>query len=330
MTTEHELNVHNKELEYPGSLYVGPEMLTALEQTSRGEPLTWGATPLQPYRPDIAIQQREVRRQISDFFPKQPKKVPYGLSWDTARYIEDNFIMRNQRRLSRNYDSYQYRGNTNISKIPLWALGFVDRSLSGHASPAEIIATAEIEQIPTAELGSISIPYGMRIEENLEPMREAVKEGVLFHGGTLVEPQPVLEVRHANFLTTEYEATEPTLLMTRIVKIGEIGEDIKVMERSSFGVVLPRLAPELIEEITDIRYSETWSKKILKIKGFEEAVFNALENNEYGVVVPVSTTAVQVNERLVKNLLENNQHKEARQLLIAHQALASSGKASLI
>ena len=215
------------------------------------------------------------------------------------------------------------------TQIPLLALGFVDRSLAGHASPAEIIATAEIEQIPTVELASLSHPYGQRIEQ-LVPMREAVHDGIIFHGGELLEAKPSLRVKHANFLTAEYEANEPTLLMTRTVNIGKIGENIDVMERSSFNVVLPRLAPELIDSITDIRYSETWSKDILATPGFEQMVFDALENDDYDMVVPVSTTAFEINKKLVAELLENKQHKERRQLQMTRYAIANSGKASLI
>jgi hypothetical protein len=329
MNTEHQSISTSGELAATHFLDLSPQKISDLEQTSRGEPLTWGATPLQPYREDVAAQQRFVRTEIGKLFPESPRQVPFDLHWDTARYIEDNFIMRTQRRMSRNYDSYQYRGISDPTQIPLQALGFVDRSLAGHASPAEIIATADVEQIPTAELASLSHPYAKRIEL-LAPMRAALQEGILFHDGTIVESQPSLKVKHANYLTAEYEAFEPTLLMTRTVCIGKIGEDIDVMERSSFNVILSRIAPELVESITDIQYSETWSKDILGLPGFEKKVFTALENNDYDVAVPVSTTAFEVNKKLVKELLENKQHKERRQLQMTRHAIANSGKASLI
>jgi len=329
MTTDREFNVPHGEPDFPGSFYARPEMLKALEQTSRGEPLTWGATPLEPYRKDVAEQQREVGRKISELFPKRAKTVPFGLSWDTARFIEDNYIMRTQRRVSRNYDNYQYRGKFDISDIPQEALGFVERCNTGHASPAEIMATIDMEQIAAADVATLTIPYGQRIE-HLEPMREAIREGAAIHGGELLPLKPTLEVRNANFLTPIYEATEPSLLMTRTYDTAKIDVNTKIMERSSFNVVLPRLAPELSQVIQEIQYNEEWSARILALRGFEKAVLDALSANRHEVAVPVSVTALEVNYRLVKKLLENKQHIRDRTMLINRRAMEESAKPSMI
>jgi hypothetical protein len=329
MTNEQDFELPKKELDIPDSLYLGPEMLMDLERTSRGEPLTWGATPLEPHRKDIAIQQSNVQSEISEYFPKSGKDVPFKLKWDTARYIEDNYVMRTAHRVNRNYESYQSRGKFDISEVPIEALSFVDRSLTGHASPAEIIATADIQQIPTAELASLSHPYGKRME-HLEPARAAVREGILFFGGELCETNHQYEVKSSNYFTDEYKAIEPSLLMTRMTQMGKIGEDIAVFERSSFVVILSRLVPEFSEQIQAIEYNKSWSSDILHIPGFSEAVERALEANNYESVVPISTTVFETNNRLVKELLENDEHIARRQKQMAQKALADARDSRLL
>lgn len=331
MSAEHEFNARNKKLETPVSLYVGPEMLAALEQTSRGEPLTWGATPLEPHRPDLLAQQREVRTSIQSLFPKTPKQVPFGLDWDTAQFIENDFIMRNAQRVDRNYVSYQYRGVFDLSKVPLHALGFVDRSLSGHASPAEIMATTNILQIPAAELASISVPYGgERLKKYQQPMRAAVKEAVLFFDGEILDSDPVYEVRHANYHDPSYRGTEPVLTMTRIIDVGRIGDEVTVIERASFDAILSRLTPDLVEEIVKIPYDKNWSKNILAVPGYEAAVADAMKDDRHDLVVPISITAAAKNSRLIETLIKNKEHRQSRTLLMTRKALEESGKPTLL
>ncbi len=329
MNMEHEFQAPKKELDLPGSLNVSPKMLKALAKMTRGEPLTWGATPLEPHRRDVATQQRAVQRNIRNRFPQTPEKVPYDLDWATALYIQDNYEMRTARRVSKNYDSYQNRGNFDLSAVPLEALSMLDRSLSGHAAPAELMLTSRLEEIATIELASDSHLYGEGITD-LTPMRQATEEGILFFGGNVSNKAPVYEVRHASYFNSEYRNAVPSLLMTRTVEVGELSDDEKTYERSSFNAILPRMVPKLMGQIKDIKYDQEWSSKILKLPGFEDAVFSSLDDDRYDVAVPVSTTSVLVNARLEKELLHNKKHTEARQREIAKRALMDNGRFTIL
>ena len=311
MTNEHESQVPKRELEIPGSVYLEPEMLMALEKMERGKPLTWGATPLEPYRPDIAVQQRKVEREIRKRFPKSPEEVPFGLDWETAIYIHGMYDMRSVHRLMRNQESYAYRGNPNPSNLPEKAQEMIERAIRGRASPAEIGATGEIEQDPTIELASVSHLWGKRMEY-LPPMRRAIEDGIKLRKGKTLPSNRTYEARHAIYFNREFRKAEPSLLMTRTTEIGEIGEHIKDIERSSFVIILSRLALEQTADIMSIPYGDQWSQRILSLPGFEDAVDKALDKDRYDIAVPMSTTTIEVNERYVEEFLNNEEHRAQR------------------
>jgi hypothetical protein len=329
MNAERERQESGKKRASPGSFDVSPEMLIALAQFSRGDPRTWGPTPLEPHRRDVATQQRDVQRTIRNRFPKTPEEVLFDLDWATARYIQDNYEMRTARRISKNYDSYQNRGNFDISAVPLEALDMLDRSLSGNAAPAELMLVSRIQAIATIELASDSHLYGLGIQD-LKPMRQAIADGISFFGGKLSNKDPEYEVRHASYFNSEYRNAVPSLLMTRKSEVGDLSDEEKVSERSSFNVILPRLTPRLVGQIKDIKYDKDWSSRILRLPGFEEAVATSLGDDHYDVSVPISTTVVEVNSRLKADLLEDRQYLERRQREIAKRALMAYGHYSIL
>lgn len=312
MTHEHEFEAPKKELEIPVSIYLTPEKLKDLAQMSRGEPLTWGTTPLDPYRPDIVAQQNVVHRDLDETFPKKSRQVPYGLKWGTARFIHDNYLIRRYHRETRNHGSYLSRGKVDISDYPLEVLDFIDRSIAGNASPAEIILAAQLQQIPTAELGSVTHLYGGERLKLLKPMRAAIRDGIEYFGGTVCESKPEYEVAGVNYFNQDYDITEPCLLMTRTTKIGEITQTIKVIERSSFVLVIPRLDTQLASAIKQTKYGKTWADDITSISGFEETVSQLLQTDQHDKAVPISTTSVYIDEQLVEKLLKDESYQKER------------------
>ena len=326
---------HERGLATPASLYEGSESLLGLELTARGEPETFGPTPLDPYLPAVKDQQRQVAERHESLFMSE-ESIPQNIDEPMSHFIHDNNQSRLQHRIQRNYDSYQYRGKFDLSDIPFDALDITSRTLTGHASPAEIIMVSDILEVPTIELGTIAIPYGQRFE-HIQPMRRAVDEGILFHGGELVSSEPVFQVKRANYFDNEYSGGAQGLLMTRSITRGYIGNNIECVERSSFVVMLdylglsPNNKKELKKDhhedrqkhvaitnaIMETPYGKDWSDTILNIPGFEEAILEAFDADDFDVVVPISMTAFAVNHQLVEKYLKNTAHCEARQLAMA-------------
>ena len=305
---------------------VDANMLELLSLTERGAPDTWGSTPLNPHRSDVSEQQLEIRKNLDTLFPIKGSAIPYGIDEDTALFIRDCNMARVSHRTDKNYQNYGYRGVYDLSVLPAAYAEIADRSETGHASPAELLFIDTELQIPAIELASLTVGYGQRMEQ-LEPMRQAVNNGVELFNGLNKRSSPSYQVKKASYEHgDEYCNVPPALLMTRTVNTGIIlDSNIIVAERSSFVLRLDELDKYDLSMHKTIMKTHSASGKLTDIEdipGFSELITELFNNNDYETLVPISVTAYAVNHDY-EHLLHDDEFKRRRSMLIASEAYAS-------
>lgn len=326
MTTPHEAapSGHEHRLRSAdGTFELTPIFLEGLAKLRRGEPLGWGATPLHPYLPAIASQQKGVRSHLTQLFNKPPFKVPEPF----ARYVYNWNQSRVTHRLDKNFESFSHRTQFDLTETPDELQEAQARVLAGHASPAEVIVVATQLGVPTFELASLTHPYGQRMED-LEPMREAVLESIRYCDGEIFdEPEETFRVKGFSYLDapTDEGGDIPSLRITRTKTLAKLDEDTKVYERSSFVL---RLDEAILSQIVGMEFNMAWAKEILKIPGFIEHIQAVLESDDFESAVPISTTTFAINERLVAEQLLNKETYDLRQRNITQGAL-KAGEAEM-
>lgn len=291
--------------------------IEGLAQFTRGEPLTWGATPLDPYLPEIREQQQGVQEYTTRLFNEPPFEV--------APSVENFVFICNQgrinHRLARNHESFFHREQMDLDMTPSNLQEIQSRVLTGHASPAEVIVIGTQLGVPTFELASVTHPYGQRIEE-LEPMREAVNEGILYNGGEIyADPLVEYKIKNAShLLDSSYDegGIAKSLRMTRTKTLGELADESYIYERSSFVYVL---SEEQFEQIDALEYDEMWSKNIFNLPGIKAAIESSLDENDFQTAIPISTTTYVVNKPLVRERYEHRPTYLQRQRELSSGAL---------
>ena len=330
MVPESELQQNSELNDLQPRFEVDTNLLEMLSFTQRGEPETWGSTPLNPHREDVSKQQRALTKKHQKLFPTTEGKIPFGLDVPTARFMSDCNVTRVSHRTDKNFLNYGYRGVYDFSHLPAAYAEIVDRAETGHASPAELLFVSTLLEIPAIELASITVGYGQRME-HLEPMREAVNIGVELFNGMNKRSTPHYQVKKASYEHgTDYADVPPSLLMTRTINTGIIQEhNIIVAERSSFVLRIDALDKKMRKQIFNTHADTGHLYAIEDIPGFSDLVTELFEKDAFETLVPISVTAFAVNHNY-EYLLHDEKYEEARQLLIARQALASGGQASLI
>jgi hypothetical protein len=286
--------------------------LSRIKENSKGEPLTWGATPLLASI-DIQLQQDAVKEVLNSLF--ESKNVPDYISPTMANYIDVLNMSRTFNRESKNQDSFAYRDKTDLDGIPLESLEVFERALRGYASPAELLFLASMLGIPTIELASLTHPYGQRIEL-LDEMRPSINEAIVLLGGTLVRGiLPEYEVKGSD--NPHNPAQMHGIHMTRKTLFGTLPDGTEVIERSSFVILIDALPVRIADLVRSTRFEDNpqWSKQVLKRTGLETIVPLLLKDDEYNKAVPVSTTMVAMNAPLMEKLF-TEQAIRARQLQI--------------
>lgn len=294
------------------------QTLESVRQNDRGEPLTWGATPL-VMTPEITLQQFAVQEVLQDLFSEE--NTPNYISSELAEYIHIINMARTAQRDARNTDSYIYRGAEGLGRLPLENLDILERTIKGSGSPAELLYIASVLEIPTIELGSLTHPYGQRIEE-LKNMRPAVNEAIVIMGGTLVTARnQEYEVKGSD--NPHDTSHAEGLHMTRKTIFGYLPDGTDVMERSSFILRIDQLPRDMKIAIREIPYKNntTWSQQVREVEGLCDYVHELLDGDAYEIAIPVSTTVVARNRQLEEKLLNPDATKARR---IKYLALLAS------
>jgi hypothetical protein len=284
----------------------------------RGEPLTWGATPL-VLSPDVVLQQNYTKNQIEELF--EDSHVPVYVSKNLAEYIEVLNMSRTYNREDRNRNSFVYRGKTDLDGVPIEVLDVLDGAIKGFASPAELLLIARVLEIPTIELASLTHPYGQRIDEHLDPMRRAVDEAVdLLGGQKMKDPLCAYEVKGSD--NPHDPSSMEGIHMTRKRIVGVLPDGTEIMERSSFVLLIDNLPPHVAAKIRSIKYDASWSDAVLNAANLHVLIPLFLEKNMYETAIPISTTVVAINPKLEERLLSKEAMRaRSRQYVDSHKSM---------
>ncbi|MDB5180187.1 MAG: hypothetical protein JWN12_819 [Candidatus Saccharibacteria bacterium] len=283
--------------------------LARISTNSIGEPLTWGATPLVSTW-EIKIQQDDVKAEINKLFSR--KNTPEYVSPELAQYIEILNMSRTANRETHNLESFAYREKADLNDLPGEVLEVIDRAARGFASPAELLFIQDLLGVPTIELASLTHPYGRERIKLLKEMRPAVNNAITLMGGALVRGiKPTFKIKGAQDLRNPKK--NGAIHMTRETPFGELPSGVKVMERSSFVVILDQLPSEQAEVIRSIPYenNKNWADSLGYRGGLYKLAPELLNNDDYEKAAPVSTTIVASNEALQAKLLSKEAVKEA-------------------
>jgi hypothetical protein len=284
----------------------------------RGEPLTWGSTPL-VLSPDVVLQQNGVKSLIAELF--EDGNIPSYVSKNLAEYIDVLNMSRTYNREDHNRNSFAYRGKTDLDGIPLKVLEVLDRAVKGFASPAELMLIAQILEIPTIELASLTHPYGGERIEMLKPMRAAVDQAIELLGGrTIKDKAPTYEVKGSD--NPHDPSSMEGIHMTRKRIVGVLPDGTEIMERSSFVILVDNLPEEVAQKIRSISYGENWAQEVLRAEDLNILIPMLLDEDVYDTAIPISTTVVAINPELERRLLSKEAMRARnRQYVDSHKSM---------
>ena len=299
----------------------------------RGEPGTFGSTPL-----DKAKTKMDQLILLDDLL-QYTYAVPTGVPLDIADYNCETFGDRFKRRMDANDENYTtsilhkeaFENDAEIQEV-------IERAEIGHAAPAELLVIRQLLGIRSVELACLTHPYGERIEEYLELMRDTVQDAITSLGGEYFEDaQPTYRLKEVLLSTTsDADITElyglkssqaladaekyggvRGLLMTRKREIGRMPDGTIIRERSSFilradenGVV----SEDAIKAMADLPMQPNWDDLVAIAGGLDGLSTDLLKNNEYSLAIPVATTIYAFNP-------ETAQQVAKREKVLGVQAL---------
>lgn len=278
--------------------HVPAGLLGAIALQPRGEPLTYGATPLD--RVATLSSQIEVRNELQQM---TYRNIPDDVPLEIMDYVHTNFAKRFDARAQANEENYLTA--LYLDQIPYLqpeVQEMIQRARLKNASPAEILVIRRILGIRSAEVACLSHPYGQHIEM-LDDMRSAAEEAHLLLGGTWDnDAEPWYRVK-------EVLDGDRGLLMTRKREPGWLPDNSRTRERSSFVLRTDskgHVSRKDLEAIKRLDQSDPlWQARAVEIAHLDEIVPELLKNNKYSQAIPNATTIFNFNEKTARAVREN-------------------------
>ena len=310
---EFEANAFNA-IDFETRFIPSKEVLDSIRFIPRGEPDTFGATPLDCQA--TSSQQIQLLERLQKLVDKD---VDVSIPASIREYMKDTLSMRFWGRATANYDKYATALRTAdefIDEPDAYAM-IVD-SLIGHASPAELLLVSEMLGTSGIELGCASIPYGKRIEE-VSAMRAAVRTSVEALGGTPLEDQPLRYIVRGIMNAPMWQSEQiEGFLMTRKRNIGIMPDGTIIRERTSF-ILRADIAGTIPESnIAAIQALDpeapNWRADVVTAGGLDEIATDLLEADEFTLAIPVSCTIYAFNEAREAEIIRRKKAKRDAQI----------------
>ena len=279
-----------------------------IEKLLHGEPLTWGATPLD--RVSTLHQQIDLLAELQVYTYCD---IPDDIDMEIIDYVHTTFAARFHGRGEANEENYMTALNPSEAVFSPEIIEMFKRGELGVASPAELLLTRGLKGIRSVELACLTHPYGERIEELLEVMRVAVQEQVEFMGGSYYEePETRYRVKEIIGYEKGEEKFDKGVLMTRKRTLGLMPDGTIIRERSSFVLRLDDTMPltdaerEALESV-DLSQPD-WQDTLVEVGRLDEIADILLKMNEYSLAIPIATTIYAYNPETTRLIEE----REAR------------------
>lgn len=276
----------------------------------RSDPLTWGATPLD--RVSTLHQQLDLVVSLQELTYRD---IPDDVDMEMIDFVHTTFASRFHGRGEANEENYMTALNPCDVIFSPSIIEMFKHGENGHASPAELLLTRQLKGIRSVELACLTHPYGKRIEELLEEMREAVQVQVEFMGGSYYEePETRYRVKEIIGYEKGKEKLDKGVLMTRKRTLGIMPDGTIIKERSSFVLRLDEATPLTAAErkaCEDVDLSQLgWQRKLVVVAKLDEMAGTLMEMNEYSLAIPIATTIYAYNPETAR-LVEERKEKES-------------------
>lgn len=305
-----------------------PELLELTSLIPRGEPETFGATPLDKLS---TIKQQN---DLLTLLLHQTYRIPDGVSLEIADYVHDTFRDRFYSRLNANDENYttslleksHYADNPEIIEL-------IQRGETGHASPFELLITQKLLGVRSVELACLTHPYGERIEM-LGEMRRVVDESVYLMGGeTLSDELPWYRIKDvilnsvpreewaSVFSLSNRERLEIAdeyggvagLLVTRKRDLGRMPDGTLIRERSSFvlraDAVITRSDFEALLDVD----ADIWDDTALEASRLDERIAELMAQDQHNVAIPIASTIYAFNKDIAKLVYRQRSLRPSRE-----------------
>jgi hypothetical protein len=312
MMQENELTLTgNPEMHKSTELYELSTFFDEIKTFNKGDPLTWGATPLD--RMSTLQQQLKLVIDLQEFTYRD---IPDDVDMEIIDFVHTTFAARFHGRAEANEENYMTSLNATDAVFSPKIIEMFIRGEHGHALPAELLLTRELKGIRSVELACLTHPYGTRIEEYLEKMRESVKDQVEFMGGSYYdEPETRYRVKEIIGYSKGEEKFDKGVLMTRKRTMGMMPDGTVIRERSSFVLRLDDSMPVTDEEREALEHidlkSNQWQDELVKAGNLDRLADVLLEMNEYSLAIPIATTIYAYNPTTARLIEERDARKLA-------------------
>jgi len=277
----------------------------------KGEPLTYGATPLD--RMTTLQQQFEL---LDAFRPLTTHNIPDDIPMEIIGYVHTTLPSRFHSRGEANEDNYVTALYSN-SEFSLEEREMFKRGELGQASPSELLLIRQLKGIRSVELACLTHPYGEDRIKMLPEMREVVREHVEFMGGTYEEnPENRYRVKEIIGYEKGHEQFDKGVLMTRKRTIGRMPDGTIIRERSSFVLRLDDEMPIMQSEreaLGDVDLSAPdWQDNLVKAGKLDEIADVLLEMDEFSYAIPISSTIYAFNPEIARIIKERDEDTTAK------------------
>lgn len=298
-------------------------------ELAHDQALRFGATPLDVNSEIYGYQQKifdELFRRIDDNRPRDELgNVELDTDW-LHEFVQTNFISRFTGRQMRNYNSYCRRLQDDDTKLDQNDRAIVDKARAGAASPLELLQVRELLGMGSIELARHSHPY-IADDDILNDMSSSVHAAIEAsgHDYTPGNDAPRYRVRNSDVMTSpkntfssHMNEREPRgLLITRKRNIALLDDDTLIIERTSFVLrldilkdVSPKLAKRLLSLNINTVQPEQWVDDITDVMREVQSELHALNFDESGITVPISTTVYAYNKTTHLEAIEAERQKE--------------------
>ena len=303
--------IENPEMQKSTELYDLSTFFDDIKAFDKGDPLTWGATPLD--RMSTLQQQLELVIDLQEFTYRH---IPDDIDMEIIDFVHTTFAARFHGRAEANEENYMTSLNATDAVFSPEIIEMFIRGEHGHALPAELLLIRELKGIRSVELACLTHPYGTRIEEYLEVMRKSVKDQVEFMGGSYYdEPETRYRVKEIIGYAKGEEKFDKGVLMTRKRTLGVMPDGTIIRERSSFVLRLDDIMPVTDEErkaleSVDLK-SEDWQDELVRVGKLDLLADILTKMNEYSLAIPIATTIYAYNPNTALLIEERDARKLA-------------------
>lgn len=292
---------------HTSALYID-NILNSADRLPKGDPFTYGATPLD--RMTTLSQQIELANTFQEFMSYGlPEEIPA----EVKEYVKRTFIKRFHGRAAANEENYTTALKTKDAFAQDMRLTeIITRAELGKASPSELLIVRSLLGIRSVELACLTHPYGeperMRI---LPRMRDAVHQHIeLFGGSCAPNPETRYRVKEVIGFDGGDASFRNGLLMTRKRTLAELSDGTIIRERSSF---LLRTDEHSLVTEADIAALQSvdlsnpaYQDELVKAARLDEIASVLLEMDEFTQAIPISSTIYAYNPMTTQLIYERD------------------------